>query len=103
MRSHITSLVPRMIRAGLRVHFCRYRVIAAGIDNRNRIISIATNSPRLPNRGYHAEERIIFSSPKSLRKILILRVNNRGQMLPIDACAKCQNLADKRGVSIESI
>lgn len=101
MRSHITSLIPRMIRAGLKVHSCRYRVIAAGIDNRNRIISLATNCPRLPNRGFHAEERVIFSSPKSLRKILILRVNNRGQMLPIDPCCKCQSLADKRGISIE--
>lgn len=102
MRSHLSSLIPRMIRAGLKVNL-RYRVVAAGIDNRNRIISLATNSPRLPNRGYHAEERVIFSSPKSLRRILILRVNNRGQMLPIDPCFKCQSLADKRGVTIESV
>jgi hypothetical protein len=39
MRSHISSLIPRMIRAGLRIHSVRYRIVAAGIDNHNRIIS----------------------------------------------------------------
>lgn len=101
--SHISTLVPRMIRAGLRVDDCRYRVVAAGIDNRNRIISIATNRPKLRTRGEHAEERVIFSSPKSLSRILILRVGARGNLLPIHPCRWCRKLAERRGIVIESI
>ncbi len=92
-----------MIRAGLRVHSCKYRVCAVGIDNRDRIISIMTNTPRLPYRGMHAEERVIHASPRSLRRIMILRVGATGNVLPIDPCAHCQKLARKRGVKIERI
>lgn len=92
-----------MIRAGLRNNYVCYRVIAAGIDHKDRIISIATNLPRLRSRGFHAEERVLMSSPRSLVKILILRINSRGQQLPIDACSKCKRLASKRGVKIEPI
>lgn len=102
MRSHSSVLISRMIRAGLRVNL-RYRVIACGIDNRGRIISISTNAPRLPLQGYHAEERVMFSSPKSLSRILILRVGAMGQRLPIDPCERCKRLAEKRGVKIEKL
>ena len=103
MRSHSSILISRMIRAGLRVEHCRYRVVAAGIDNRDRIISIATNTPRLRSRGYHAEERIIYSSPRSLRCIVILRVNRKGELMPIDPCQNCYRIAASRGIKIEPI
>lgn len=103
MRSHISTLLPRMIRAGLRNNYCRYKVIACGIDHRDRIISIATNGPRLPLRGIHAEEKILHFSPRSLVKILLLRINSRGEQLPISACKHCSKLASKRGVKIERI
>jgi len=78
-------------------------VVARRIDNRNRIISIATNAPRFINRGLHAEERIIHCSPRSLRRIMLLRVGSKGNLLIIHPCDKCQRLADKRGVKIERI
>lgn len=84
MKAHISTLLPRVIRAGMRVHACRYRVVAVGIDYKDRIISLATNTPRLQNRGSHAEERVIFSSPKSLDRIIIVRIGARGNILPID-------------------
>lgn len=103
MKAHLSTIVPRMIRAALRVKQCRYRIVAVGIDNRNRIISIATNAPRLPLRGLHAEERVIHMSPRSLRRIMLLRVGSKGNLLKIDPCRNCQRLADKRRVSIERI
>ncbi len=103
MRAHISTLIPRMIRAGMKNHSCVFRVVAAGIDSRNRIISIATNRPRFQNRGLHAEERIIYSSPRSLAKILILRIGARGDLLPIHPCRLCQKQASKRNIVIESI
>lgn len=103
MRCHITHLIPRMIRVGLANRTCRFRVVAAGIDYRNRIISIASNRPRLETRGLHAEERVIFTSPKTLTRILILRVGARGDLLPIDPCRMCAKLARDRGIEIVSI
>lgn len=104
VRAHWTTLIPRMIRAGLKADpVLRYRVIAAGIDYRNRIISIATNRPRLKNRGQHAEERVIFTSPASLSRIVICRIGARGDLLPIEPCRICRKLAEKRGIKIESI
>lgn len=104
VRSHWTTLIPRMVRAGLKADSSmRYRVVAAGIDHRNRIISIATNRPRFQTRGQHAEERIIFSSPLSLSRIIICRVGAKGALLPIEPCRLCSKLAARRGIKIESV
>jgi deoxycytidylate deaminase len=89
-----------MIKMGIKLTICRHRVVACGLDNNNNIISLATNTPRLQSRGYHAEERVIFSSPKSLRKILIIRVNKKGDLLPIHPCNNCFELAVKRNIDI---
>jgi hypothetical protein len=103
MKAHTSTLVSRMIRAGLRVHACRHRVIVAGTDYRGRIITLATNSPRLVTRGFHAEERVIHTSPRTLRRIMLLRIGARGNQLPIDPCSHCQKLANRRGITIERI
>jgi len=107
MRCHSSILISRMIRAGLRVHrFCSQRVVAAGLDARGTIISIATNGPANVSRGKrgsHAEEKVIFNSPRSLSRIVIIRVNKRGALMPIDPCDVCAELARKRNIKIEGI
>lgn len=48
--------------------------MTANYNSRGTIISIATNGPAnlsRGKRGSHAEEKIIFSSPKSLSRIVI--------------------------------
>lgn len=101
MKSHLSTIVPRLIRTALKVHLCRYRIAAAGIDYRGRLISISTNAPRLTSRGWHAEERLIHTSPKSLARIILVRVNRLGELLPIDPCAHCAKLARRRGITID--
>lgn len=103
MKAHRDHLISRILKAASRVVTCRYRVVCVGIDNRDRIISIMTNSPRLKSRGYHAEERVIFSSPKSLSKLIIARVGSRGNLLPIDPCAQCLKLINRRGIKVERV
>lgn len=104
MRSHLSSLLPRMIRAGMRHTFSRYRIVAVGLDSRFRPIAIRTNLPRLPLRGLHAEERVLASCPRYLlSRIFIARVNARGDLLPIDACSHCAKLARRRGVEIVDV
>ena len=103
MKSHYSTLITRMVNAALKVSQCRYKVVACGVDHRNRLINLSTNVPYLRSRGRHAEERVIFNSPKSLKKIYILRVGPRGNRLPIDPCRSCLDLANKRGIRIISI
>lgn len=103
MKSHVSILYSRMIRAALRVTECRYRVCAVGIDHRGRIISIKVNNPKHVMRGDHAEERIMRESPRSLRRIVIVRVNSKGEMLPIDPCETCIRIANKLGVTIRTV
>lgn len=103
LRSHPSLLPDRLRRAGLRVTTTRYRVVAAGLDHRNRLIGIATNTPRLTLRGYHAEERLIHRCPRSLRKIVIVRVGADGGFLPIDPCRHCEKIASERGIRIERL
>ena len=107
MRCHSSTLISRMIRAGLRVNpHCTYRVIAAGIDHRNRIIDIATNTPSKFNhrtcRSSHAEERLIRRNPQSLSRVVVIRINRQGELLPIDPCNICSKLAEKRKIKIIS-
>jgi hypothetical protein len=102
MRTHSSTLASRMRRAAQRVQL-RFKVVAVGLDYRGRVISLATNSPRLEHRSWHAEERIIHGSPRSLAKVLIARVGRTGNWLPIDPCAVCVELARKRGVEIERL
>lgn len=108
MRCHYTSLYQRLVSVARRSP-CNYRVAAAGVDYRGRIISIVSNKHRSTpfsdslTRGWHAEERLLHSSPKSLRKIIILRIGHSGNLLPIDPCKHCLKLAKKYGVAIESI
>jgi len=102
MCCHPSQLITRILRVGLKSS-CRYRVVACGVDSNGTIINIKSNQPRLKTRGAHAEERVIFSSPKTLAKIIIARIGAKGQFLPIDPCDKCQELADKRQVKIERL
>lgn len=103
MRAHSSTLLSRIVVAGLRATHTRYRVIAVGLDYRARIISIRTNTPRLATRGYHAEERVLHSTPRSLTRILLARVGADGRFLPIHPCANCSRLAEKRGVRIQRV
>lgn len=100
MKAHPSTLLDRIVRAGLRVK-CRFRVVAVGFDHRRRIIGIATNSFYLPARGRHAEERLIHRCPKSLTRIVIARIGAQGMLLPIDPCERCRRAADKAGIRIE--
>lgn len=81
---------------------CRFKVVAIGLNDRGVIIGMARNSPRFIRRGGgdHAELKLMRKSPKSLRRILILRVSNVGKLLPIQACKVCQRKADELGIKI---
>lgn len=114
MKSNRHTILSRAIRKA-HSSTCRYKVVAVGLDYRNRVISIACNRQRhMPvvdstrthwhGSGHHAEEILLHNTPRSLSRILIARVNPSGtRLLPIHPCPKCARLARKFGVTIEPL
>jgi hypothetical protein len=84
---------------------CRVKVAALGIDRAGRIIGCVNNQPRISRKGggIHAEQRLMFTSPKSLTTIIIARVSDSGNVRPIHPCVKCAAEAKRRGISILSL
>ena len=65
-----------------------------------------TNKPRFGRYGggTHAERLIMAEAKKrGIVKILICRVSKTGNLLPIDPCTTCQNIADKLNITIETV
>lgn len=101
MKASHQRLTERLISKALSSP-CKYKIAAAGIDYRGRIVSIFTNSKRINKTGggIHAEQAVIYRSPRSVKTILIVRVSKTGKLLPIHPCEKCRRMAERFGVSI---
>ncbi len=104
MKCNTSQIRDRLYKKALE-SICRYRIAAIGIDYRGTVISIANNQPRnlYKGGGIHAEQRVMHKSPRSLKKIIILRVGEGGEIRPIDPCSKCAEKAAELGVKIESV
>jgi len=84
---------------------CRYKVSAIGFDNKGNILGSAHNTHRFvrKNGGIHAEINLIRKYKNKLKTILICRVGNSGELLPINCCEKCQKVCDKLDIKVVSI
>lgn len=84
---------------------CRYKIAAIGINKKGEVIGSAINKPRFDRRfgGLHAEVNLIRQYQRKLKTIVICRVGNSGNLLPIDPCENCLELAEKLGIKIISI
>ena len=84
---------------------CRHRISAFGFSRKGEFVGSTVNRPRFPKHqgGLHAEALLIKRYGKILKTILICRVNKSGNLLPIDPCSNCKELADKYGIRIISI
>ena len=84
---------------------CRYKVSAIGFNKNGDIIGSSSNKHLINRKGcsLHAEVNLIKKHARSLRTIIICRTNNRGDILPIQPCRTCSNLANKYGIIIKTI
>lgn len=88
---------------------CHFKVSAIGYDANGNIIGSAVNSfhpsLRLSSKGVglHAEINLIRRYGNLIKTIVICRVGNSGNLLPIDPCEKCLDCATKLGIKIYSI
>lgn len=101
-------MAPELIKRAIKKasqSICKYKISAIGFDKQGRLIGTAFNRPRFGKYGgsIHAELNLMSRYGKNLKTIVICRVNNNGDMLPIDACSTCQKKADELGIKIKSL
>lgn len=84
---------------------CRYKISALGFNGKGECIYRACNRPRFSRKGggVHAEMDVMANAGPSLRYILICRVNNSGDLMPIDPCTMCKEKANELGIKITTI
>ena len=57
----------------------------------------------MKGKGLHAEMALMKKYGARIKTIIICRVGNSGNLLPIDPCSACAELAGKLGITIVSI
>jgi hypothetical protein len=101
----MNKLVLRAIKKAQQ-SICRLRVAALGFNAAGVCVMTRTNRPRFLHKGggYHAERRVLAQAKqKGIVRILICRISKSGNLLPIDPCSTCQNIADKLGVELATL
>ena len=84
---------------------CRYKVSAIGFDRRGNFVGCTSNHKRFGHYGgsVDAEIKMIRKYGKKVKTMIICRVNNKGNLLKIDACDRCQKILDKLGIKVLSL
>lgn len=85
---------------------CRNKVSALGFNKNGDCVIKTFNKYRFTRKGggIHAEMQIMKQARrKGVTNILICRVGKTGNLLPINPCKKCQEVADKLKIKILSV
>lgn len=84
---------------------CRYKISALGFNKRGELLYSSINKKRFPGkgRGLHAEMNVMKHSGPGLDIIYICRINESGELLPIDPCNTCLKKAQELNIKIISI
>lgn len=94
----------RLIRKAVS-SLCNHKVAAVAFDKEGSVFAFANNKPRFMRKGggQHAEMILMRRYGKVISRILIVRVNKSGDILPIDPCAACAATAERLGIKIVSL
>jgi len=84
---------------------CTHKISAIGLDKHGNYLDSAVNGRRMFHRGggIHAEMALIRKAGPKLRTVILCRVNESGECLPIHPCNACQKLIDKLGLKVVTI
>jgi len=92
---------------------CNYRIGAIAFDKKGDVLGNACNTFRMGSKfigeqnrkgtGFHAEARLIKRYKTNIKTILIMRIGNSGNILPINPCPACAKLAEKLGIKIVTV
>ena len=100
----IVELTHRVIKKASQ-STCRYKIGAIGLNAKGELVGTSINKPRFSRYGggIHSEMGLMKQYGKKLKTIIICRVNNNGNLLPIKPCKVCSKKAKDLGIKIYSI
>lgn len=87
----------------------KYRISAMAFDSRGEFLGQAFNGLPMDEMdvkegsGVHAEARLMRKYGQVAKTIVISRIGHNGDWRPIQPCPKCQELARKLGIRLETI
>ena len=84
---------------------CTHKVSAVGLDKHGNYLDSAVNKRRFFHYGggYHAEMELIRKAGPRLHTIILCRVNEGGECLPIHPCPNCQKVINKLGLKVVTL
>jgi len=84
---------------------CKYKVSAVAFDKKGNVLGYSSNKFRFSKYrgGLHAEMILMARYGKNIKRILILRTSNTGQISVMDACPVCSQKAKELGIRIISL
>lgn len=87
----------------------QYHLSVAAFDKKGDLLGVVSNSfrrdliPPLKYSGAHAEMRALHRWGPKIKTMLLMRIGNGGDILPIDCCPKCAAVIRKMGIKVLSI
>lgn len=88
----------------------QYRISCVALNSSGDVLGFTTNKFRKDNiepfygSGLHAEQYCLARyGSLDVKTLIIMRIGNAGDILPIDPCPQCQKMAAKMGVKIFSV
>jgi cytidine deaminase len=83
----------------------KYRISAIALDDRGNVLGSAMNRPRFDHHGggVHAEIAVLSKFGPKVKTIILCRIGNDGDILPIHPCKRCKKVLDKKGIKVYSI
>jgi len=84
---------------------CNQKIAAVAFDKKGRILGISKNRGRFTRKGggIHAEMVIMKKWGRKIKKIIIIRTNLTGGLLPIHPCKVCSAKAKELGIKIYNL
>ena len=87
-----------------------YKISCVALNKKGEVIGYTTNKFRKDNitpligSGLHAESYCMARYyPLGIKTLIIMRIGLSGNILPIDPCEDCKKMAQKLGITIQSV
>jgi len=95
----------KRIRKKAKQSKCRYKIGAIAFNKKGEVIGTSSNMQRFNHYmgSIHAEMKLMKQYGNKIKTIVICRVGNGGNFVPIDPCETCAKKAKELGITIRSI
>ena len=101
----MTAKIIKIAKEKAKQSNCTYKVSAIGLNKKGEVTYKAFNKSRFmrPGGAIHAEMEVMLKGGPGIRTIIICRVGNGGDILPIHPCKVCKDKAAELGIRIVSV